>query len=839
MIKQGSHILRQIAKKNGHSDRAALISFDPQISADKIGRLHSRETRTERELRDRIERNKKEEGMTAENKKQIELLTELFASFKNGLLVKKSVGPRSFVEQLGLDHYKIEMGYNSSQFHHSKPAAFKKAYLELGVLIPSNAATNAPDRVAYSSVGKEGIIFPLRNKQDEIINYAGYRFKLNTPKWEHLNEEGLYPGFPHEDTERLFICTNEIEAATLLQSGVLEKKDAILALRDGEVTDLILQTIQSLGCLNTIVLQQHQHQRQNDAFSLQVDLEDLEGVNIVKLKLPEDETSINDFWQKYGSDALLEIIMEAEETQITEAKTNTKKETEVPKTSKLILISEGEFQYEGEELSYTIKGPIPANNTLLDMHFEIFSPSEGFLRTRLDLMDSASVEAKLFEWTENSSINYATAILEINAITKELENLRKLKKEGKQLPVKGFSVKQDTEAKKILEHKDLFLKLDKLIEKAGIVGEESSRLLLFLIASSYKFKYNLHAVIQTDQREAGAEFVKKIAALIPELDRYELDLTSSRTFRYYGKTINNKLLVIQEYKGITESKAIKDLKRLQAKGMLVNDTPKKGANGLLFTTKQEVKGHTSSIGACDKSKRYFENEPRTVLVGMDTSPEQAQRLMQHDCMLMAGLIDEKEQDAAKELLQYIVKNIFSQEVVNPFAAELMLPVEIPNARTLTMQLMNFVNIVTLFKQHQRKMDGQGRVIAEKEDIQIATDLFLEAIVVNIDEIDATTRYFFDQLKTLFLKQPKAKKTTMSSLEIRQQLNMSKTTVNRLLRTLVEFEYVKKEGYKNTGYTYRIAFWNGVEEIKKSLKLGTTKFTNGDSGEPNPLGHQNP
>jgi CTP-dependent riboflavin kinase len=68
-------------------------------------------------------------------------------------------------------------------------------------------------------------------------------------------------------------------------------------------------------------------------------------------------------------------------------------------------------------------------------------------------------------------------------------------------------------------------------------------------------------------------------------------------------------------------------------------------------------------------------------------------------------------------------------------------------------------------------------------------------MVNIDEIDATTRDFFDRLKNLYKKQGKAEKTTMSSLDIRQHLRMSKTTVNRLLRTLVEFEYVKKEGYK--------------------------------------------
>ena len=130
--------------------------------------------------------------------------------------------------------------------------------------------------------------------------------------------------------------------------------------------------------------------------------------------------------------------------------------------------------------------------------------------------------------------------------------------------------------------------------------------------------------------------------------------------------------------------------------------------------------------------------------------------------------------------------------------------------------MNFVNIITLFKQHQRKLDAKGRLITEKEDVQTAINLFMDAIMVSIDEIDVTTRDFFDKLKDLYKKQGKVEKTTMSSLDIRQHLKMSKTNVNRLLKTLVEFEYVQKDGYKNTGYEYKIKHWNELEELKQNI-----------------------
>jgi hypothetical protein len=758
--------------------------------------------------------------MSVENKKDIELLAKLFTSFKNGLLIGKTKLVREHLEQLGIDHYKIEMGYNSSQFHHGKPDTFKKSYVDLGVLIESTAPSNVPNKKTFTSVGKEGIIFPLRNKQNQIVNYMGYRFKLSTPLIEHLNTSGVYPKYPKQNTTTLYLCQNELDTATLIQSDLLEKGESLLSLRNGELTQDIQTAIEKIENLQSIIIL---GTPQKDT------LNKLKSFNDQSIIIELPENSLNDMWTKYGVESIIDIIQVEETTKTNNVK---EKHTEcVKEKHTMCVVSNEEFRYDGEELSYLITGVIPNNATLLDMQFEITSLNEGVLRTRLNLLDTASVKEKLFEWTENTSINYAKAILELDTITKELQNLRKIQQQGDKLPVNGFSVKQDQTARKLLKQKDLFKRLDRLIGQTGIVGEEQSRLLLYMIASSYKFKYNLHAVIQTDNKESGAELTHKIAELIPELDRYELDLTSSRTFRYYGHTINNKLLVIPEYKGITESKAIKDLKRLQSKGIIVNDTPKKGTNGLLYTTKQEVRGHTSSIGACNKSKRYFENEPRTILVGMDTTLEQEQKLMNYDCQLMAGLIDENKEKKAKELLQYVISNISPLEVVNPFASKLMLPISIPNARSLSMQLMNFVNIVTLFKQHQRKLDKKGRLITEKEDVQTAIDLFLDAIMVNIDEIDATTRDFFDRLKNLYKKQGKAEKTTMSSLEIRKHLKMSKTTVNRLLRTLVEFEYVQKEGYKNTGYEYKIKHWNELDEIKQNI-LATI-------GDPDLKGSQNP
>lgn len=736
--------------------------------------------------------------MTAKTKN---LLQDLFTSFRNGLFAGRAKAPKAFLDQLGLDYQQLEIGFNSGQFHHGKSEEFRKPYVEAGILKLSDAPVNDPSKIPYSVFGKESIVFPLKDELGMIVNYYCYRFKIATPKGEYLNENGVYPCIPNERTTRVFLCQDEMQTATLIQSGLLDNRDAVISLREGKLVEPILNALERLNELNHVFILGSFDE------SISAALNDQSYYQVHSVDLPENHT-LNDMWLKYGSEAIEEVIANS-----------VQEEEQLPFEDKLEVISQTEFQYQGTEMTYQIAGEIPENRTLLDMHFTIRKGLDAnVFRGKLDLLDSNKVKEVLFNWSDGKEVNYARMLVEIDFITQELEKLRLLQIQGEKLTSKGFSTKADKQAKKLLKSENLFSELNRLIGESGIVGEEAIRLMLFMIASSYKFNYNLHAVVQTERTETGAELIDKVAKLIPETDKYEIDLTTSRTFRYYGNfVLNGKCLVIPDYYGVTSSKAIKDLKRLQAKGVIVNDAPKKTKDGVLTTTKQEVKGHTSSIGACGATKKFFENQPRTVLVGMDSSPNQIEKLMEYDCILMSGMVDTQKEEATREVLHYLIRNIHPLEVVNKYASTLMLPSNLPNARMLTMQLHNFVAITTLFKQHQRRKDKFGRVVTEKNDIRVATDLFLDAIMVNIDELDSTTRGFFDRLKTLMISQPNGKDSKMSSLEIRQALQMPKSTVNRMLRTLVEYEYVKKKGHKNTGFEYVITNWNELSNVKKAIE----------------------
>ncbi len=738
-----------------------------------------------------------------------ELLKGLFQTFVNGMNSGKTVGPREFLDSIGLDHQLLHLGFNSGQFHHRRDEAFKAPYIELGVLTKSDAPVNASDLSAYTIFGSHAIIFPLKDESDAITNLCAYRLRSPKPKDEYLNDEGVYPDFPSKRTTRLFLCGTAIDAASLIQSKAMENRDAVIALREGELTEDIRKAIRSLPELDQVIVIAKSAKE-----NLLQELQQISAAQVTVSVMPDGD-SLNDMWLKYGTDGILQFIDEVK--------------TEGNDSASFFQVSDREFFYKGEEVSYHIHGVVSQNATLMEFDFEIENDSDGdVLNERIDLLDSAQTSETLYFWTENKHLNCNKMFLELEEIKKQLETVRREQGKLRRSDKRGFSVKADKLAKHLLRSEDLFTELDALIEQAGVIGENKSRLLLYLIASSYRFRYNLHAVIHSSDINSGSELALKIAELIPENDRYFIDLTSSRSFRYYGNSaIDNKFLVIPDYSGVTSNNSISDLKRLQSRGNIVNDAPVKGADGFLNTVKQEVRGHTSSLGACTNTKRFFEGEPRTVLVGMDNSAEQMQRLMNYDCMLMSGDVNEKKIEEAREVLRYVIRNLAPLHVVNPHSGALMLPSNVRNARMLSMQLHQFVSLITLFSQHQREKDADGRVIATKEDIRKGTDLFLDAIMLNIDDLDAGTREFFDKMKTIMLSMPEKREAVLSSFDIQKATGISKSHANRFLKTLVAHEYIKKEGHRNVGFTYRVTNWDELDPVREMIRSQLGGF-----GEPN-------
>jgi hypothetical protein len=184
----------------------------------------------------------------------MESLETLFRSFETGIRSAKALKPKEYLKSIGLEYSDLRIGFNSGQFHHRKEQQVKDQLEELGLLTKSDAPVRDDSMTAYTVFGRYGLVFPLLDKDNAIVNFFALRFDLDSPKEEYLNDTGIYPAYPHSLTRRLYIVSTIIDCASLLQSKVLDGREAVLTLHDGILLPQHIEAIKALHELEAIII---------------------------------------------------------------------------------------------------------------------------------------------------------------------------------------------------------------------------------------------------------------------------------------------------------------------------------------------------------------------------------------------------------------------------------------------------------------------------------------------------------------------------------------------------------------------------------------------------------
>jgi len=186
---------------------------------------------------------------------RVAVITKMFIYFKNA--IHNSKPAKEYLQSRCLDFTKIEVGYNSGQFHHGtrKDEALIKSCIKYGLLLDlgTKARTGNP---AYKPFGKWGIVFPLKNQQNQIVSLY-FRSSLSEKKQRHFylrERQGLYPNYPKKTARRLILTESIIDAATLLEQEKIKSNYEILSLfGTNGLTEEHTKAIQDLTELEEII----------------------------------------------------------------------------------------------------------------------------------------------------------------------------------------------------------------------------------------------------------------------------------------------------------------------------------------------------------------------------------------------------------------------------------------------------------------------------------------------------------------------------------------------------------------------------------------------------------
>jgi hypothetical protein len=552
----------------------------------------------------------------------------------------------------------------------------------------------------------------------------------------------------------------------------------------------------------------------------------LPAVNIKIVELPKD-TDVNELWSNHLSEALfLELLANAGQNEasgmeeVAESKSK-QKEISQPK-SKLDTSYKHNLLYSGKYASYYIKGFSPVKH-LDSLKITLVTEKEGKkYRGKVELYEDKEIQKYCKAAGLKLEIDPSFLDLDISLLTDEMEQYREeLEQSGKaeNIPVKAFSITPQSRkvAQGFLKEQDLFKRLNKLIGKTGIVGEEKTRLLLFIVASSYKCADPLHALIQGASGTGKTLLLRKIMSLLPESDYHIWTRISDKSLYHAGVKYRNKAIAIEDWDGLSEEVQYV-IRELQSGQILRSSITEKQADGKMDSREITTQGPIASLMCTTHGSVYEDNMSRCFLVAVDESQEQTERILEYQYQKDRGEIDKRAAEKAVEELQNLVYILAPKVVVNPYAGKLVLPHRVHKIRRLNDLFQTFVRQITWLHQYQRKIDQQGRIIASKQDLQLAIDLLFETIVLKVDELDGSLRQFFEELKQYLLSNEKDKNQTFGRREIRQALNISKSQQHRYLQQLLDLEYIQtKGGFSNRGYQYQVQYWDDNKALRKEIK----------------------
>ncbi len=478
------------------------------------------------------------------------------------------------------------------------------------------------------------------------------------------------------------------------------------------------------------------------------------------------------------------------------------------------------------------------------LKLKVDSPS---VRHNLDLYNSVQVDKLVRLVAERLGIGTSVVAAALADLTDLLEAYR-LEEREKALtekdPRKILSEEETKAARLYLSSPNLVARTQADIGKAGVIGEATNRMLLYLVYTSRKRDNPLHAISLGSSGNGKTHLQETVAALVPAEDKLEITTLSENAFYYFGRRqLRNKLILVEDLDG-AES-VLYPLREIKSKKRITKTVVIKNTKGETRTVSLVVEGPVSIAGCTTRESVYEDNANRSFLLYIDESPGQDERVMAYQRAESAGRIDKTAEHALREQFQNMQRILQPIAVRNPYAEYLQVPREVFKPRRTNAHYLAFIEVVTFYHQYQREKrydptTGEEYIETTVEDIAEANELIKEVLLHKSDALNGATRDYFEKLKA-WLKEEE--KDTFLNREIRLALRIKGTTLRRYHHHLLDAGLIRvKSGKKSTGYHYEVTRPGEYETLKESIttvlddvlarcKTGAPRVSHSPNGSP--------
>lgn len=491
----------------------------------------------------------------------------------------------------------------------------------------------------------------------------------------------------------------------------------------------------------------------------------------------------------------------------------------------LVINSPEELIYANDLLVLTVLGGIRLeglDRMRITLKIELKDSPRPPLRHNLDLYNDNQLEKFIRKIAERLEIGTNVTAASLSELTGALEKYRldMLKQQQtSQAPAKHLSADERSTATEHLKESGLLERTLQDLQQSGIQGEESNSLILYIAMTSRRTKDPLSVICLAKSGVGKSYLMEKVADCIPEEDCKEHTQFTGNSFYYYRREeIRGKVFLIEDLDGAQA--VLFPIRELQTKKRISKTVTIKDRNGQLRTVTLIVEGPVSVIGCTTREKVYEDNANRAILIYLDSSKEQDEKIMNYQKQHRAGLIDTHKEKLLQNKLQNMQRVLEPVRVINPFATLIDLPKEIFKPRRTLPLLLSFIEAVTFYHQYQREQKadsstGEIYIEVHPQDIEQSFKLLQDVLFRKSDELSGAAREFYQWLKNW--QQENSKKSFYGS-DIRQENRLHPRTLSRYLQELSDYGLLQITGGNRhrTGYSYKITPNRDYESLQKSI-----------------------
>jgi hypothetical protein len=458
------------------------------------------------------------------------------------------------------------------------------------------------------------------------------------------------------------------------------------------------------------------------------------------------------------------------------------------------------------------------------------------IRHNLDLYNDNQVEKLVRKVAEKLEMGTSVITAALTDLTDLLEQYRldEIEKQGsRQDKKKILSQEEQQQAKLYLSAPNLMERTRQDIGRAGVIGEENNRLLMYLIFTSRKRENPLHIISLGSSGIGKTHLQEKVSALVPEEDKIESTSLTAAAIYYFGRNdLRHKLILIEDLDGAEQ--ALFPIRELQSKRKIIRTVPFKNTKGETKSIQLVVEGPVSIAGCTTKESIYEDNANRSFLVYIDESKEQDEKIMSYQRQLSAGKVDTTQQNKIIKDFQDMQRVLQPVQVRNPFAEFLKIPDEVFKPRRTNAHYLAFIELITFYHQYQRekKYDqetGEEYIETTLEDVAEANKLMKEALIRKSDDLNGATRSYFEKLKSWLQSE---QRTTYKNQEAKKALRLPASTIKRYQLHLLVSGYIRiAQGKKHKGYEYEIVSYEEYQKLQSQVSSAMDQILERLSGSP--------